>query len=312
MQYQDYYEVLGVAKDASQDEIKKQYRKLARKYHPDVSDDPNAEDKFKNMKEAYEVLKDPEKRKAFDQMGKGFHNGDPFSPPPDWEYETADASHHAQYNHADFSDFFNSIFGQQNTHQQHRQPFHHRGNDQHAKISVTLEEAFHGCEKHITLERQVIDPKTQQLQRKEQTLKIKIPAGVIQDQQIRLKGQGSAGLNGGEPGDLYLEIHLLPHKYYTTDKKDIYLTVPITPWEAALGKKIEIPTLGGTINLSVPTHAKSGQKVRLKGRGLPGTHPGNQYVTLLIQTPPADTDAARELYNKMAKTMPYHPRKDML
>lgn len=317
MEYHDYYGMLGLSKEASADEIKKQYRKLARKYHPDVSKEPNAEEKFKEMKEAYEVLKDPEKRKAYDQMGQGFNNGDHFTPPPGWEYESNSETErpHSHYSSADFSDFFNSIFGQKSASGQqsrNHKTYQERGIDQHAKITVTLEEAFFGCEKGITLQRQTLDPQTQKMSNTEQTLKIKIPAGVTHNQQIRLKGQGSNGFNGGENGDLYLEINIHHHTLYTFHKKDIYLTLPITPWEAALGEKIEIPTLGGTILFTLPAGSQSGNKLRLKGRGLPGKIPGDQYITLSIKTPSAETEEQKTYYQKMAQTMPFNPRKQML
>lgn len=297
MEFKDYYQILGVAKNATPDDIKKQYRRLARKYHPDVSKEKNAEEKFKTMKEAYEVLGDPEKRKAYDQMGSGYQGGESFTPPPGWEFHGAHAqrgNHHAQ---ADFSDFFESLFGRA-AHGARHQVFQEDGADQHSKIEITLEEAFHGSERHVTLSHG----------RATRELNIKIPAGIIEGQQIRLAGQGSAGQHGGKNGDLYLQIHIQKHALFSVDKKDIYLTLPIAPWEAALGEKIEVPTLGGKIIFTLPARAQSGQKIRLKGRGLPGNPAGDQFVTLSIYIPEPKNDAEKALYEKMKKEMPFNPR----
>lgn len=299
MEFKDYYETLGVSKTASDEEIKKQYRRQARKYHPDVSKEKNAEEKFKAMKEAYEVLKDPEKRKAYDQMGSGYRNGDAFNAPPGWEYQNTQdhQQHHAQ---ADFSDFFESLFGQQHSRARHQQSFAQDGEDQHSKIEITLEEAFRGGEKHIQLSQQGGATRA---------LNIKIPAGIMQGQQIRLSGQGTPGFNGGKNGDLYLEIQIKKHAQFSVDKKDIYLNLPITPWEAALGEKIEVPTLGGAIAFTLPVHSQTGQKIRLKGRGLPGKSPGDQYVTLAIYIPEPKNAEQKALYEKMKSEMPFNPRK---
>lgn len=298
MEFKDYYQILGVSKTATDDEIKKQYRRLARKYHPDVSKEQGAEEKFKTMKEAYEVLKDPEKRKAYDQMGSGYQSGDSFNAPPGWEYQSTGHSqqHHSQ---ADFSDFFESLFGQQRGGSRHHQHFKQEGEDQHAKITITLGEAFRGAEKQISLSQHGAT----------RTLNVKIPAGIMSGQQIRLSGQGGAGVNGGKNGDLYLEISIHKHPQYTVDKKDIFLNLPITPWEAALGEKIEVPTLGGTIAFTLPQHSQTGQKIRLKGRGLPGNPGGDQYVTLAIYIPEPKTAEQKALYEKMKAEMPFNPRK---
>lgn len=290
MEFKDYYQILGVAKTATPDEIKKQYRILARKYHPDVSREKDAEEKFKAMKEAYEVLQDPEKRKAYDQMGSGHRAGDSFTPPPGWEFHQ---THHARGPHvseSDFSDFFESLFGQQVRGAQHRQhTFQQGGQDQHSKINITLEEAFHGGERRIELSQG----------RHKKQLNIKIPAGITNGQSIRLSGQGMPGLNGGKNGDLYLEIHIEKHPRFSVDNKDVYLNLPIKPWEAALGEKIEVPTLGGKIIFALPANSQSGQKIRLKGRGLPGNPAGDQYVTLAIYNPDVKTEEQRKLFEEM-------------
>lgn len=301
MQFKDYYQILGVSKTASTDEIKKQYRRLARKYHPDVSKEKDAEQKFKEMKEAYEVLKDAEKRKAYDQMGSGHHAGDTFTPPPGWEYNTAhqtQSDHRTHHTDADFSDFFDSLFGKQHNRQSHH-TFSQEGEDQHSKLSITLEEAFHGSEKRI----QLSDGKTQR------DLAVKIPAGILSGQSIRLTGLGTPGINGGKNGDLYLEISFEEHPHFSVVKKDVYLNLPVTPWEAALGEKIEVPTLGGMIAFTLPAHAQTGQKIRLKGRGLPGNPSGDQYVTLAIYIPDPKNEADKKLFETMKKTMPFNPRR---
>lgn len=297
MQFKDYYEILGVSKTASEDDIKKQYRRLARKYHPDVSKEKNAEEKFKEMKEAYEVLKDAEKRKAYDQMGSDHHAGDAFTPPPDWEYKQHQRQN-TPHSEADFSDFFESLFGKQHGRNKN-QPFSQDGEDQHSKLSITLEEAFHGSERLI----QLSDGKTKR------DLAVKIPAGILTGQSMRLTGLGTPGINGGKNGDLYLEITIEKHPHFSVDKKNIYLTLPVTPWEAALGEKIEVPTLGGVIAFTLPAHAQTGQKIRLKGRGLPGSPAGDQYVTLAIYIPEPKNDADKHLFEAMKKNMGFNPRK---
>ena len=298
MEFKDYYQVLGVSKTATADEIKKQYRRLAHKYHPDVSKESGAEEKFKAMKEAYEVLKDPEKRKAYDQMGSGYHGGDSFNPPPEWEFQGGQQKHghHAQ---ADFSDFFESLFGQHRAGGRHNASFAEEGADQRSKIEITLEDAFRGAEKQLNLSQNG----------ETRLLNVKIPAGIMEGQQIRLAGQGMPGVHGGKNGDLYLEIHIKKHPQFTVDKKDIFLNLPVTPWEAALGEKIEVPTLGGMIAFTLPAHSQTGQKIRLKGRGLPGSVPGDQYVTLAIYTPPPKNDEQKALYERMKNDMPFNPRK---
>lgn len=291
MEFKDYYQTLGVSKTASADEIKKQYRRLARKYHPDVSHEKDAEEKFKAMKEAYEVLSDPEKRKAYDQMGSGHQQGDSFTPPPGWEFHQGQHAHQTRGHHteADFSDFFESLFGQQRRGGHHQQVFQQDGEDQHSKINITLEDAFHGSEKRIVLSSG----------KNKRELNVKIPAGITDGQSIRLSGQGSAGFNGGKNGDLYLEIHIEKHPQFLVEKKDIYFHLTVMPWDAALGEKIEVPTLAGKIALSLPANSQTGQKIRIKGRGLPGNPAGDQYVILSIHNPEIKTDAQKELFAKM-------------
>lgn len=317
MEYKDYYKILGVARTASDDEIKRAYRKLARKYHPDVSKETNAEEQFKAVQEAYEVLKDKKKRDAYDQLGANWKSGQDFHPPPNWQGFDFQGGGFDTENMGDFSDFFANIFGggtrtrQGGFHRTHREPFQQHGQNQHAKIAITLEEAFHGGNKTIHLQVPERDANGQ-LHHATRTLKITIPAGTLPGQQLRLAKQGLPGTGGGHAGDLFLEIDILPHKLFTLQGHDIYLTVPITPWEAALGAKVNLPTLAGPVDLKIAAGSAAGQKLRLKGRGLPNKpHSGDQYVLLQIVTPPAKTEADKALYEKMAHEMPFNPRKEI-
>lgn len=314
MEYKDYYKTLGVSREATPDQVKQAYRKLARKYHPDVSKETNAEEKFKAVQEAYEVLKDAKKREAYDQLGSQWQSGQEFRPPPNWQGFDFGGGE----NLGGFSDFFESIFGGQGRvrpggfhHSPHQRPFKQRGRDEHAKIAIPLEEAFRGGEKTIHLQVPEMDAHGH-MHHKTRTLKIKIPQGVMPGQQMRLTNQGSPGVGQGPSGDLYLEIDIEPHKLYTLQGRDVYLTLPITPWEAALGAKIQVPTLGGSVDLKIASGSQAGQKLRLKGRGLPAKPtPGDQYVMLQIVTPPAKTEAERALYEKMAKDIPFNPREHL-
>lgn len=291
MQFQDYYEVLGVPRNAAPDEIKRAYRKLARKYHPDVSKEPDAAERIKQINEAYEVLKDPQKKAAYDQLGSDYRRGDEFRPPPGWQHQTFDFG---GGDASQFSDFFESLFGSH--FRQHTGAGASRGaragEDQYARIELTLEEAFRGVTRATTL----ASPDG-----RERRLQVKIPAGVTNGQQIRLAGQGAPGRHGGPAGDIYLEVDILPHRLYRVDAKDVHLDLPITPWEAALGASLKVPTLGGAVSMKIPAGARAGQKLRLKERGLPGRPPGDEYVHLQIITPPAHTVEAREFYQRMAK-----------
>ncbi|MCW8386107.1 DnaJ domain-containing protein [Fluoribacter dumoffii] len=289
----NYYKIMGVNEDASEKDIKMAYRKLARKYHPDISKEPDAEERFKEMGEAYEVLRDPAKRAEYDayRKNKDFHQQKAQS---HWHHEGAEHVYGAPFN----EDLFETLFG----HSRYRQqPM--AGQDFHGKIRISLEEAFAGTVKNIQipigLDAQV------------QTLKVKIPAGVRSGQQIRLAGQGAPGIQGGPRGDVYLTMEVEKSPLYEVMDGDIYLTLPITPWEAALGTTIVVPTLGGKIDLKIPPGSQGGQKLRLKNRGLPGTTPGHQYVLLKIITPPPQTEEAKELYKKMAQVMPFNPRDKM-
>lgn len=309
MEFKDYYEILGVEKSANQDEIKRAYRKLARKYHPDVSKLADAEEKFKQLGEAYEVLKDPEKRSAYDRLGANWQSGQDFNPPPDWDagFEFSGGGYTGS-DSAAYSDFFESLFGQGfRQHQAGRQHYRQRGEDHHAKILIDIEDAYHGATKSINLQIPTVD-QDGRVTAKTRTLNVKIPKGVKQGQHIRLAGQGSAGVGGGEAGDLYLEVDFNGHSVYRAEGRDLYVDLPIAPWEAALGATIKAPTPGGTVDLKIPAGSKSGSKLRLKGRGIPGSTPGDIYVVLKIVVPAAETEETKQLYRQLQQQTDFNPR----
>lgn len=317
MEYKDYYATLGVSRDAKPEEIKRSYRKLARKYHPDVSKEPNAEERFKDVQEAYEVLKDEKKRAAYNQLGSNWKSGQDFHPPPNWQgfdFGGAGGGGGFEENIGDFSDFFASIFGRAQRGRggrQAHQTFRQRGNDEYAKIKIRLEDAYHGASRTINLQLSEYDNQGR-MHPVTRALKITIPPGVVTGQQLRLAKQGSPGIGGGDPGDLYLEMEIEHHPIYTLQGRDVYVTLPITPWEAALGAKVTVPTLGGSVDMKITENAQAGQKLRLKGRGLPGKPTaGDEYVLLQIVTPQAKTAEQRALYEKMATDIPFNPRQDM-
>lgn len=319
MEYKDYYKTLGVERKASQDDIKHAYRRLARKFHPDVSKEKDAEEKFKNLQEAYEVLKDPEKRSAYDQLGSNWKAGQDFKRPPNWDssthfYTSGDFGDFSEENLGGFSEFFTNLFGRGRRSgfggEQSFEGFKQRGQDQRAKVNISLEDAFRGTTKMLQLQLPEIDS-SGRLSHQVRTLKVNIPAGVTQGQQIRLASQGAPGIGGGPPGDIYLEIDIEPHPFFTLQGRDVYLTLPITPWEAALGTNVKIPTLGGKVGLKIAPNSQTGQKLRLKGRGMPDKPAlGDQYVVIQVLAPPAHNDEQRQLYEKMAHMMPFNPRKD--
>ncbi|HSH47072.1 MAG TPA: DnaJ C-terminal domain-containing protein [Halomonas sp.] len=314
MEFKDYYQTLGVDKTATADDIKKAYRRLARKYHPDVSKEPNAQERMREVNEANEVLGDPEKRAAYDQLGQQYHSGQDFQPPPDWDagFEFS-GSGFGGAEADEFSDFFASLFGHAARGARGRQDFHGyqmRGEDRHAKISIDLADAYHGATRTLTLQVPQVDAQGRVVTR-ERSLSVKIPKGVREGQHIRLTGQGSPGLGGGPPGDLYLEVHFSADARYRVEGRDVYASVPVTPWEAALGATIEVPTPSGAVKLKVPASSQSGRRLRLKGRGIPGSEAGDLYVELEVVLPAADTDRARELYETMARELAFDPRRRM-
>jgi curved DNA-binding protein len=323
MEYRDYYETLNVARNASADDIKKSYRRLARKFHPDVSKEKDAEAKFKQVQEAYEVLKDPEKRAAYDQLGSNWKAGQEFRPPPDFrggfEFRGRPGGNAGGYD--SFSDFFSSLFGAGaaggNPFEQ--PPFGHgggggrrrappaKGRDHHARIDIELEEAFRGGARTFELKRPQVDSEGL-LQMRRHTVKVTVPAGITNGQQLRLAGQGEESPGGGEAGDLFLEVHIRPHRQFDVEGRDVTTTLPLAPWEAALGATVPVPTLGGDVEMRIPAGSQSGQKLRLRGRGLPGNPPGDQFVQLRVVLPAADSARARELYEQMKNELAFDPR----
>jgi len=307
MKYQDYYQILGVPRDAAEADIKKAYRKLARQYHPDVNQDASAEDKFKEVNEAYEVLKDREKRQAYDRFGSDWKHGHEFA----GAGAGGPGGFHTGggFGGGDFSDFFESIFGgggfEQPGGRQHRQQAPRKGEDQHLKLDITLEEAYQGGSKTIQFSLKNAAGHGGVEMKK---LKVNLPKGSSNGQKIRLAKQGHPAAHGGEAGDLYLEMSILPHRYFKMDGKDIILRLPLTPWEAALGTTLKVPTLDGQVELKIKPGMQSGQKMRLKGRGMPGTVTGDQFVEIMIQTPPADSDEANEFYRQMQDQFNFNPR----
>ncbi len=295
MDYKDYYKVMGLSRDATPKDIKMAYRKLARKYHPDLNKEAGAESNFKELGEAYEVLKDPEKRKVYDQYGSD-RQFNPNTRSAQQGHSWGGASEDAQA----AQDFFESLFGARSFREQHA-----AGADMRGNISVSLEEAYQGTVKEIQL------PSTNVAGTGKQTLRVKIPAGAKSGQQLRLTGQGAAGVGRGSKGDLYLTINIDKHPVFDVMGNDIYVNLPVAPWEAALGTTVMVPTLGGKVDLKIPPGSQGGQTLRLKKRGLPGTPHGDQYVLLKIIIPLPTTDAARDLYKSMAKEMPFNPRDKM-
>jgi curved DNA-binding protein len=308
MRFKDYYAVMGVPRGATQDEIKRAYRKLARKFHPDVSKEKDAEERFKELQEAYEVLKDAEKRAAYDQLGSDWRQGQEFRPPPDWgkgfEFTPGrgERGGRATGPGADFSDFFSELFGA-------RSPFGGAhgfesagrggtgrgfataGQDHVARVEIDLEDAYRGGTRTLELRTPEITPDGH-VTSKPRTLRVSIPAGVVEGQQIRLAGQGSAGMGGGPAGDLYLEVNLRPHPLFKLDGRDVTVQLPVAPWEAALGESVSVPTLGGPVEMKLPVGARA---------------PGDQYVTLAIMLPP-DSPQAREFFARMKRELAFDPR----
>lgn len=328
MQYQDYYQILGVSRDASAEEIKKTFRKLARKYHPDVSKEPDAEQRMQEVNEAYAVLFDPEKRAAYDQVGKGFRSGEDFRPPPGWDEGFEFSNRGFSGPGADgFSDFFAELFGQMgrgsprgsgrgNGHgsgrgfQQHASAgvFQARGEDHHAKVYLYIEDAYHGATHQIGLRA----PKVGEDGRVEvetRTLNVKIPKGVYEGQVIRLAGQGSPGAGGGPGGDLLLEVCFKPHPRLRAEGRNVFLDLPLAPWEAALGAVVPVSLPGGEVNVRIPAGSQAGRQLRVRGKGIPGEPPGDVLLNLQVVLPPADSERAKELYEAMARDLAFDPRR---
>jgi curved DNA-binding protein len=303
VEYKDYYQALGVEKDASADDIKKAYRKLVRKYHPDVSKLKDADSKTKEINEAYDVLGDAEKRAAYDELGSGRRPGQEFQPPPDW------ASAFGGGGGGD-SDFFSDLFANVGRRSRAGGPgggYQARGEDIHAAISVDLADVYHGATRTVTMRVPQRDA-AGRVVTTDKSIEVKIPKGVLPGQQLRLGGQGHPGIGGGGSGDLFLEIQLKPDQRYRVEGSHVYETVPVTPWEAALGASIAVPTPSGDVEVTVPAGSQTGRKLRLKGRGIPARPPGDLYLVLEVVLPPADSDKARALYETMARELAFNPR----
>lgn len=310
MQFKDYYQTLGVAREASADDIKHAYRRLARKYHPDLNKEADAEARFKELGEAYEVLKDPEKRAAYDDVGQRWKGGADQPPPPGWDsgYEFRGGDGDAG-GFADHSDFFEALFGRRGAQARARTP--PRAQDHHAKVMIDLVDAYRGASRGIRLQVPTLDAQGNMVL-SERTLDVAIPAGVREGQHLRLAGQGAPGFDGAPAGDLYLEISFKPNPVYRVDGRDVYLDLPVAPWEAALGASVDVPLPDGSVQLSVPAGSGAGRKLRLKGKGIPGKMPGDLYVVLQVVLPAAATEAQRQAWDELARLhASFNPRADM-
>jgi len=307
LEFKDYYQTLGVAREATADEIKKAFRRLARKYHPDVSKEKDAEARMKEVNEAYAVLSDAEKRAAYDQLGRDYQAGQEFSPPPNWD-AGFEFSGREFGGGADFSDFFAELFGRaRGSGAQRGARFDARGEDRHARILIQLEDAYEGASRLMTLRVPAIDGQGH-VTMKEHSLNVRIPKGVREGQVLRLAGQGSPGIGEGKAGDLFLEIHFEPHPLFRVDETDVYATLRVAPWEAALGASVKASLPVGAVEVRVPENSQNGRKLRLKGRGIPSAPPGDLYLVLEIVLPPATSAKARELYQAMARDLAFDPR----
>jgi len=373
VKFQDYYEILGVPRDASQDDIQKAYRKLARKYHPDINKSKEAEEKFKQVGEAYEVLKDPDKRSKYDRLGPNWQSGEDFTPPPGWEEyfqsgpfggagrstghsaggRAAGSRGFGGFQSTGFSDFFDMLFGEDSMFggadstvfggmfgglgggragagartggaragadaasaagDRTSYGWAARGQDQEVEITLPLEEAYSGGKKDIRLE--TMEPGSDnRLKRTTRTLEVTIPAGVTEGRRLRLSGQGARGMGGGGAGDLYIKIHIAPHSTFSVNGPDLEVVVPVTPWEAALGAEIKVPTIEGRANIKLPAGMRSEQKIRLKGKGLSrsggrsGGRSGDLFAVVRIAVPKNLSKRERELFEELAKISSFRPR----
>jgi curved DNA-binding protein len=306
MKYKDYYSILGIERRAGADDIKKAYRKLARKYHPDVSKDPKGEEKFKEVAEAYETLKDPEKRSAYDQLGS-HRPGQDFQPPPDWGRQFGDSQF--SFDDIDLSDLFAGLAGGRHRAGQGAGQIRMPGEDYEVTAHISLEEAYRGTEVELNLTVPEYDAKGV-LHRVPRTFKVRIPKGASDGQRLRLAGRGGKGMSGGRDGDLYLNVALHPHALFRVSGHDLYLDLPLAPWEAVLGASVEVPTLGGPVRLKVPPNSHSGQQLRLAGRGLSKPHgkDGDLFAIVQIVVPTATGERERELFRQLAESSKFNPR----
>ncbi|MEF8713674.1 MAG: DnaJ C-terminal domain-containing protein [Accumulibacter sp.] len=312
MEFKDYYQILGVPRDATAEEIKKAFRKLARKYHPDVSKEVNAETRMQELNEANAVLSDPERRAAYDQLGRGYQPGQEFQPPPDWDAGFEFSGRGFSPGEAgDFSDFFAELFGRTRTahafNTGQRGHFQARGEDHHAKVLLDLEDAFSGATRQISLRAPRIDAQGRVVL-ENRTLNVKIPQGVHAGQVIRLVGQGAPGIGGAPAGDLMLEVRFRPHPRFRVQGRDLHLTLPVAPWEAALGTVVTVDLPQGSLRVRIPEGAQSGRQLRVRGKGIPGAQAGDLLLDIQVVLPPADTARARALYETMARELAFDPR----
>ena len=310
MKYSDYYAALGVERGASPEEIKKAYRRLAQKYHPDVSKEPDAETRFKEIAEAYQTLKDPEKRAAYDELGKR-PQGEEFRPPPEWTRQHAGGSEQFSFDDVDFADLF-SRFGGRGA---RGGPFgagngQMPGEDFEVPVEISIEDAFRGTTVELNLSLPEYDA-SGQLRRTPHNVKARVAPGAVDGQRLRLPGKGGKGFNGGRNGDLYLDISLKAHRLYRATDHDLYLDLPLAPWEAALGASVEVPTLAGAVNLKVPAGTSAGQKLRLTGRGLPKARggAGDLFAVAQIVVPQQPSERERELYRELENSSQFNPRR---
>ncbi len=321
MDFKDYYATLGVERTATQDEVKRAYRKLARKYHPDVSKEPDAEARFKEVAEAHEALIDTERRAAYDDIAQRQASGQPFEPPPGWETGMNSGFEYSGRGgegmprgpqSAEFSDFFESLFGRASggrpTRRHAAGTMAMQGEDHHAKILIDLQDSYLGAQRTISLRMPIFDA-AGHATLQERQLEVNIPRGVRQGQHLRLAGQGAAGHGGAAAGDLYLEIQFRAHPVFRVDGRDVSFDLPVAPWEAALGATVTAPTPEGPVQLSVPPGSSLGRKLRLKGKGLPGKEPGDLYAVLVIALPPSGSQTAKDAYDAMARAFAdFNPR----
>jgi curved DNA-binding protein len=314
MEFKDYYRTLGVSRDETADNIKRAFRKLARKYHPDVSKEPDAELRMREINEAYTVLSDPEKRAAYDQLGRGYQPGQDFRPPPDWDAGFEFSGHGFSPREAgDYSDFFAELFGRMGGRggrfHANRAQVHARGEDHHAKVLLDIEDAFTNPSRQISLRVPQMDA-LGHVRLVTRTLNVKIPKGVHEGQVIRLAGQGAPGLGAAPAGDLMLEVHFRPHDRFWADGRDLHLTLPVAPWEAALGSIVGVDLPEGRVKVRIPEGAQSGRELRVRGKGLPDNPPGDLLLNIKVVLPPADTPKARQLYEAMERELAFNPRQE--
>ncbi|HET7651163.1 MAG TPA: DnaJ C-terminal domain-containing protein [Gammaproteobacteria bacterium] len=309
MKYKDYYDVLGVKRDAGEAEIKAAYRKLARKYHPDVSREKDAEVRFKEIAEAYQTLKDPEKRAAYDQLGKQAP-GQEFRPPPDWQQRYGDT--HFSFEDLDLGDLFAGMHAGGTRGTRGERTMRMAGEDYDVAVEITLQQAFNGADIELNLGMPEYDA-SGHMRRTPHTVKAHIPKGATTGQRLRVPGKGGKGMNGGRAGDLYLDITLKPHPVFRPSGHDLYMDLPLAPWEVALGATVEVPTLGGAVRLKIPSGTRAGQQFRLSGRGLPRPRggAGDPFAIVQVTVPHSLTEKERGLFQQLAEVSHFDPRKHL-